>query len=362
VPATAGVERHFDLSQANFNDPNTSLFISPPTTPTCTSATDSFSPLIQCPTHIPEGGRQIPPPSCDPDPGALTCMWGGCYASFPSLSELVGHVNLQHLRPFSPSGPAMTAPPQGKFQLPENTAGPSCHWADCNVYPSPNSIPGPSSGNQVDSALDLLAAHLLHDHLGLSTRESALSGSTAPIAFQSDKIGFDEITSSNFPDPSHFSPPHECSGPHICHWQSCKQAYSSCEDLTEHMVAFHVGAGKSRYECFWKDCNRNGENGFSSKQKICRHLQVLPCFFDRFVSTLMISLRSLTRDIDRFSAKFASRIFSRLQRYSSIYVGTLKKVSAGQLIDICIDYVCLNQNRIFVIFLAVEKLSRSQGL
>ena len=35
-----------------------------------------------------------------------------------------------------------------------------------------------------------------------------------------------------------------------------------------------VGGGRAHYDCFWEGCSRNGDNGFASKQKISRHMQV----------------------------------------------------------------------------------------
>ncbi|EEB87957.1 hypothetical protein MPER_14474, partial [Moniliophthora perniciosa FA553] len=55
--------------------------------------------------------------------------------------------------------------------------------------------------------------------------------------------------------------------------RSVTPANTDTEELTEHLTAAHVGSGKPHYECLWKGCTRNGTNCFTSKRKICRHLQ-----------------------------------------------------------------------------------------
>lgn len=243
-----------------------------------------FSPTISPPPRI----QDFPPPLnasrslTSPPDSVLNCMWGTCRATFSSLSELVGHVNVHHLRLPSQSVPTHTLfdepprPPQSQQQ--ESAFGSlSCLWENCNMYPSINPVPGPSSRNQVDSALDILANHLLQDHLGFSTRAPVLVGSSNAPLMEPDQLPCIP-TPAPSPSPSLLPfpnlPPHECSGTHVCKWKSCDQLFSSCEELTDHITAVHVGAGKARYECFWGDCPRHGDHGFASKQKICRHLQV----------------------------------------------------------------------------------------
>jgi hypothetical protein len=218
-------------------------------------------------------------PTTNTQPSMVSCMWGNCNASFTSLSDLVGHVNLQHLRLPAPA-PVSNAPPL-EVQL-EQTASMdalSCLWGDCNLYPSPDCIPGPSSGNQLDAALNILASHLFQDHLGLSnnmvfphvpTPPSSASFSTIPSTDMSTPDS--ELTPlSDSPD----STISECAGTHKCHWQSCCQTFPTCDELTAHITSAHVGAGKAHYECFWEGCKRHGNQSFSSKQKICRHIQVI---------------------------------------------------------------------------------------
>jgi hypothetical protein len=67
---------------------------------------------------------------------------------------------------------------------------------------------------------------------------------------------------------------HTCSGTHPCRWKDCGLTFHSCDDLTAHISGDHIGGGKAHYNCFWDDCSRNGTQGFQSKQKISRHIQV----------------------------------------------------------------------------------------
>jgi len=62
-----------------------------------------------------------------------------------------------------------------------------------------------------------------------------------------------------------------------CRWRGCEYSFANVDDLMNHLTTVHVGSGKNHYECFWNGCERNGQNGFGSKQKVCRHLQVRTC-------------------------------------------------------------------------------------
>ena len=151
----------------------------------------------------------------------------------------------------------------------------SCRWADCEQYASPGSLPGPSTGNQHD-AIGILTHHLLQDHLRFPANISIPS----EHKLHADQITFIESTSTPSVSPPSLAEetladsPHDCSGTHHCRWKSCTAVFHDCDELTTHITAVHVGAGKAQYHCLWENCNRNGERGFSSKQKLCRHVQV----------------------------------------------------------------------------------------
>lgn len=255
------------------------------------------------------------------------CRWDGCRQSYASLSELIGHVNLSHLAgtngiPQHPQEPHLSQPTQaqpevfaGKPELHDTSKAPvSCLWDDCSLFLSPENIAGPSTSSELSNMIAALECHLLQDHLGLQTHchphphphphaappaHQALGSSSLSNALCypcHDNIGL--LTSSSDPSPSpHLgatalaspatsassllpltptsSPPSEIHQDlaHQCKWQSCAMAFGSSEDLTTHLTAVHVGGGKAHYECFWDGCDRHGDKGFSSKQKVCRHLQ-----------------------------------------------------------------------------------------
>ncbi|CDO73268.1 hypothetical protein BN946_scf185008.g30 [Trametes cinnabarina] len=217
-------------------------------------------------------------------PNLLQCKWAGCLATFRSLPDLVGHVNVQHLRLSSPPSPSQnaTASPyltmSGSHGASQQVSDVACLWEDCQLYPSPQSVPGPSSGKYYD-VLDFLASHLLQDHLGLppqSLPQSSFHHGPSPLS-QMYSSGPSTSGSTVTPDGAPPTPvaEHDCSAPsaHVCKWADCGQSFSSCDTLTEHIASVHIGSGRAHYDCFWSGCTRNGESGFASKQKISRHMQ-----------------------------------------------------------------------------------------
>jgi hypothetical protein len=66
----------------------------------------------------------------------LACMWGNCQARFASLSDLVGHVNLEHLRLPSAPFPA-SASPNTVSEAQSDSSRPSCLWRNCTEFLHP---------------------------------------------------------------------------------------------------------------------------------------------------------------------------------------------------------------------------------
>ncbi|KAJ7115809.1 hypothetical protein C8R44DRAFT_214677 [Mycena epipterygia] len=245
-------------------DPNLKTFVCP-----CGGGSTSDSiPCVPSPTFNDNYPVMAPPATPSPRAApavieALACMWGDCGVSFSSRSDLAEHVNLVHLRhPPSPSPPT-SSDSRDLFSM-------SCQWKDCNIYPTPDSVPGPSSGN-IDSMLDVLASHLLHDHLGLNSLPNYLHAAPGLVPPESHH------TPASFPEelaaPSAPSAEEETQVGHVCRWASCGHTFTSLDELTLHLTSVHVGAGKTSYDCYWEDCSRHHEQGFASKQKLCRHLQ-----------------------------------------------------------------------------------------
>ncbi len=239
-------------------------------------------------------------PALQAQPAAvLQCKWSGCYVTFSTMSDLVGHVNLQHLRVPGASTSSFSGNSQS-FMAPHNQQGYTvegiaentlaCLWGDCQLYPSSQSLPGPSSGDPFD-VLGLLTSHLLHDHLGVSARASTFHQQYSHCASAHDHcnlaaqpllltpssaasfVSADRTSDGSPPTPI---PEHDCSSAssHICRWTGCGQNFNDCNALTEHIACAHIGSGRAHYDCFWEGCSRNGDNGFASKQKISRHMQV----------------------------------------------------------------------------------------
>ncbi|PIL24994.1 transcription factor [Ganoderma sinense ZZ0214-1] len=233
----------------------------------------------------------------------LQCKWSGCFATFNSLSDLVGHVNLQHLRLPSTAaslGISYLTPPTADRQHGFQPQQPdmdslACLWGDCQVYPSSQSVPGPSSGNSFN-LMDMLVSHLLQDHLGLSMRTpsfptNAHDGTHPPSHHHAHPHPHPHTPTLTPPDASPSTtasdggvplggpptpvPEHDCSNDasHVCRWSGCGQSFAACDALTEHIASAHIGSGRAHYDCFWEGCARNGDNGFASKQKISRHMQ-----------------------------------------------------------------------------------------
>uniref|UniRef100_A0A0W0G9Y1 C2H2-type domain-containing protein n=1 Tax=Moniliophthora roreri TaxID=221103 RepID=A0A0W0G9Y1_MONRR len=252
------------------SDPLSSLS---PTSPFTTSS--PFSPLTDDLSRLPSSAS-APTTSIGSTSSLLvSCMWGNCQARFSTSEQLIEHVNTQHL----------TLP-----QLVPEQQQISCLWRDCHEL-----FPDLVSTSGVHSDLGSLATHLLENHLNYSTTTpgSSQQENHSTVTFQdpfkevlsfprqddtaqnvSEEASSRSVTPVNTDTEAGTSHPHhECSGSHTCHWEACGKTFNSCLELTEHLTAVHVGSGKPHYECLWKDCTRNGTNCFTSKQKICRHLQ-----------------------------------------------------------------------------------------
>ncbi|KAG1746666.1 uncharacterized protein EDB91DRAFT_1049090 [Suillus paluster] len=251
-----------------------SAFSSPP----ISHATTQFPP-VTLPQHLSQSSLPM-----------FNCMWANCKAAFPSMTELVGHVNLDHLR--FPNLTAESAPQQvcSDFSQdqPFNFNALSCHWGDCAMYPCPESIPSSSTTAFPDTVLDVLTTHLMQDHLGINYPfpQSTIVG-TAPSQktppTRSPSIALpNTLNGSSADTPSDPSPRDKSYSPDSsstdyaakpCKWIGCTQTFSSPDDLTAHILSAHIGGGKAHYECCWEGCPRNGNQGFSSKQKVARHMQ-----------------------------------------------------------------------------------------
>ncbi|KAG2145135.1 hypothetical protein DEU56DRAFT_789030 [Suillus clintonianus] len=250
-----------------------------PEHPVSSSSAFSASPISQAAT-------QFTPVSLPQNlPQMYNCLWADCKATFPTITELVGHVNLDHLRPQnltkeSASQQVCSNVPRNQHFEPNAL---SCHWGDCAMYPSPESISSSSTTAFTDTVLNVLTTHLMQDHLGINypflqstTVHTAPPQKIPPTCMEN--IAHDESPADapSDPSPRKSCPPDSPSTDYAikpCQWSGCTQTFSSPDDLTKHILAAHIGSGKAHYECCWEGCSRNGTQGFSSKQKVARHMQ-----------------------------------------------------------------------------------------
>lgn len=282
----------------------------------------------------------------------ILCRWAGCSAAFWNPEQLVYHVNTAHLQPHGSHPHASTSIDNGL----------SCLWDNCDMWQiGMNSLSHDLSFNpdfSFDSLKSMFSNHVLHDHLGLPLQHNPavidplLSNPmfSPPLQSTPSLVRTDEPDSSSSgtspletpphlryqtpssksssptPTPSVSDPPHDCSAIHHCQWKGCKRVFNSCTELTEHLTAQHVGSGQNRYHCYWQGCNRHGEQGFTSKQKILRHLQVCLSCCLVFRPTIHSHFNSRIQAIGLSSVRYVRRTSPKRQPCSNICVDIHKKV------------------------------------
>lgn len=185
------------------------------------------------------------------DPNAI-CLWDACNQLFPSQLDLFGHIQTSHL-----GGPLA------------QDSSPFCRWDNCQIAPTPYAVPG-FSGNAVpDELAAILSQHVLDSHLKSSTApDGAVWMSAQPL--QSPVVQEQNGALAAVARPEQQT---NTSQIHCCRWQECDLVFPTCEALTAHINTDHVGSGKPQYPCLWAGCTRSGDQAFTSKQKIMRHLQ-----------------------------------------------------------------------------------------
>lgn len=212
------------------------------------------------------------------------CLWSDCHAVFPSTGDLFAHLSQIHI------------PGQELLQAPPVSVPTSCLWDDCNIFPNLSSIPGPSANPGPAAVTNFLTTHLLQDHLGLARppqvhtpvlptpaslspapSHSTRAGTVDPLSSEEESVHptsaapqIINVSPYNGPQTLAVSDPHA----HACLWIGCNDVFPTCDALTAHIAAAHVGSGKAQYECQWRGCSRTGAQPFASKQKILRHMQV----------------------------------------------------------------------------------------
>ncbi|KAJ3908126.1 hypothetical protein F5879DRAFT_985896 [Lentinula edodes] len=281
----------FDYSQQYEPSSHThSTVTSPLTLP---HATFSPSPPHVSPTDSPISLNTLEQPTPSNAPvSPIACMWGNCHARFSAADELIEHVNAEHLM-------LMSSAANSKHNVAcqpneEHHEYFSCLWRDCHEF-FPELVDAPSN-DKPHLPYDQFTVHIL-SHLGYPGPNQ----STLPKYPDDYPKEYIDMYAHSFPNTSEsaaerasdssrsesassrsVTPPfsmegqehlHQCKGSHMCRWNGCGLTFDSCDDLTTHLTQAHVGSGKPHYDCYWGECVRNGQSGFTSKQKICRHLQ-----------------------------------------------------------------------------------------
>jgi hypothetical protein len=297
---------HNDVSQDSYtgSSPPLSTVPSPHENNSLSSALSMPLQPVVYPTPL-----HIPPSTTPVVPTKHCCLWNGCRSSFSSLPELISHVNLSHLTVYSSEPPEPLLAPSSYIRLNSNNFGLSCQWDNCHEY---SAAVKPLGDPAFDDALSSLTGHLLHDHFGLQgvpeehdavTTDTSIADAIVSVPepasghdvemrdegqiFQSKRQSIPLGESAKQSHSNNWHGMHEAlsivgdkipslvmNGPEKCQWGGCELSFATIDDLMTHLTVEHVGSGKNHYECFWKGCERSGKNGFTSKQKVCRHLQV----------------------------------------------------------------------------------------
>ncbi|PVG03111.1 hypothetical protein CPB86DRAFT_779462, partial [Serendipita vermifera] len=224
--------------------------------------------------------------------GGPACLWGDCHATFPDRATLVQHIQYDHLShlqslfsstnltagqqshvpPNQPHLNALTAPNWSAAQ--PNARPVACQWGNCSAtFAAPNDGSQPSViQNPSDPDIDMLLAHLFAFHVPQPEEETptpVLSHTTSHTS-SNDSNDTSSIITSPITPTSGEAPDGTL---HTCDWADCGQTFTTVDELTDHIAEVHVGHGKSFYDCLWKGCDRHGDNGFPSRQKVLRHIQ-----------------------------------------------------------------------------------------
>jgi hypothetical protein len=347
TPSHEGDTVSHNLLRGPYGGPSPTL-----STLTSPSETNSLPSTFNSPLPLPAYTpalylTQQPAPVVSP---GHTCLWNGCGCGFSSLDELITHVNISHLRAYSSQILEPVADLSSYMRLNPDTLELSCQWDNCHSTP-------PDSSSLGMDALNLLAGHLFHDHLGLQdgpgdhTVITANHAIPVPDVAQDTEMRAEEqrldnknqgmpltrnVKQDEISEPKNEGRPTtaevKTSTPPVgitekCRWRGCEGSFANVDDLMNHLTAVHVGSGKNHYECLWNGCERNGQNGFGSKQKVCRHLQVRICPSSAMPFDLICNGGNrCTRVTNRSSASFANNIFPRRRLYNSTCVVIHKKV------------------------------------
>ena len=329
------------------------------------------TPSSQGTSHHPVSPHLSAPQQFDPSASLnFGCEWGNCQSSFNSLPHLIDHLNYDHLQINAQAGPSLHEQQQHQ-QYPHTldllpSSEISCQWHHCREPAYHMATPAALYNHLMNEHLKSLANTLssmdsdqtLTNPYPTSPVESPTSIRRQPSQEQirlPEPVAEDhklKLVSSESPTNSR----------HPCRWKDCNLEFDSYDSLTTHINSNHIGGGKAHYECFWEGCSRNGQQGFQSKQKICRHVQVSVA---RFPGNSSHSPFSLTLAIGRSNVLFATRTSQRRPPFSNTSGVTRKRVSLDSrdrrsLTDHLIRAVCLRLPWVWKIFRHYWRFDHSQ--
>ncbi|KAK9354156.1 hypothetical protein V1523DRAFT_325134, partial [Lipomyces doorenjongii] len=190
------------------------------------------------------------------------CRWDSCTVTAEELDALLYHVKNDHMGGSvgAAADPAISVNTTVAPVIVNPGAVLQCHWNHCaDASIDPNAVDAHILGHMSRLAAPLhcewdacnfttltsnsLVSHVVHDHVPSQQEQEQL---------QLQQISHQHLQSRG---------------------RLCAQNFSSTQDLSEHIIASHVGSRKQEYTCLWSGCERS-TRPFQQRQKIIRHLQI----------------------------------------------------------------------------------------
>ncbi|KAK9468606.1 hypothetical protein V1512DRAFT_257493 [Lipomyces arxii] len=222
------------------------------------------------------------------------CLWDACNVTVEKLDRLLSHVKQDHMAPAQ-----------------ETVAPTQCHWSQCSDQELDARVIDTHMLNHMTSfaqpmqcewdqcsfsalSSSSLVSHVVQDHVPVKQEVKYQHDHIHDHAHAHDHAhdhdhdhdhghhhlhhghghGHHEHAQWHVREHGHF---HEEQTEHRCMWMNggnqCGYIFTSTEDLSQHIIAEHVGSRKKVYVCEWAGCERRREP-FSQRQKLIRHLQI----------------------------------------------------------------------------------------
>ncbi|KAK9370269.1 hypothetical protein V1509DRAFT_617265 [Lipomyces kononenkoae] len=230
---------------------------------------------------------------------SLPCQWDHCTVTAGELDALLYHVKNDHMgfsaetttiAPVSANAtPALPIVNPGTgLQCDQNlnadTTVINPNLVDSHILPTlPPILAAPlhcewDACDFMTLSSNSLVSHVVHDHIHTQqVQVKQEPNSHQNLQLHTHTVHHHDHVHRPQP-PCHLYPDSKTAAHHKCLWASsdgrvCGQCFSSTQDLSEHIIAEHVGSRKQEYTCMWSGCERN-TRPFQQRQKIIRHLQI----------------------------------------------------------------------------------------